>query len=135
MSSKNFLFLKIRSELCQNLIGTIIRVLVRNLKAHSEIINQEGDQRLSVQSEPSVPPTPINGNKSFLYKISKFDITKKYRTEKYPHPWFFAHFPSKLDLIIVSSIHIQNRLSSEKSTIFLWELEKKWLKLKNEESL
>ena len=43
-----------RSEFRQNLIGTIIRVLVRNLRAQSEIGNHERDQRVSVQSEPSV---------------------------------------------------------------------------------
>ena len=40
----------------QNLIATIIRVLVQNLRAQSEIGNRERDPRVSVQSEPSVPP-------------------------------------------------------------------------------
>ena len=43
-----------RSESRQNLIGTIIRVLVRNLRAQSEIGSHERDQRVSVQPEPSV---------------------------------------------------------------------------------
>ena len=34
--------------------GTSIRVLVRNLRAQSEIVYHEIDQRVSVQSEPSV---------------------------------------------------------------------------------
>ena len=38
----------------QNLIGTIIRVLVRNIRAQSAIGNHERDQQVSVQSEPSV---------------------------------------------------------------------------------
>ena len=46
-----------RSEFRQNLIGTIIRVLVQNLRAHSEVGNHERNQRVSVQSEPSVPPS------------------------------------------------------------------------------
>ena len=44
-----------RSEFHHILIGTIIRVLIRNLRAQSEIGNHERDQRVSVQPEPSVP--------------------------------------------------------------------------------
>ena len=42
------------SELRQNLIGTIIRVIVLNLRPQSEIGNHERDQRVSVQPESSV---------------------------------------------------------------------------------
>ena len=57
-------FLKInRSEFRQNLLGTIIRVLVRNLRAQSEIRNHEIDQRVSVHSEPSVPPPPTRASR------------------------------------------------------------------------
>ena len=59
-SIENFSFFLNRSEFRQNLIGTIIRVLVRNLRAQSEIGNHERDQRVSVQSEPSVRLPPPN---------------------------------------------------------------------------
>ena len=54
-----------RSEFRQNLIGTIIRVLLQNLRAQSEIGNHERDQQVSVQSEPSVgggatPPPQVD---------------------------------------------------------------------------
>ena len=44
------------SEFRQNLIGTIIRVLVRNLRAQSQIENHEREPQVSVQLEPSVAP-------------------------------------------------------------------------------
>ena len=49
-----------RSEIRQNFNSTIIRVLVRNLRAQSEIRNHERDQQVSVQSEPSVAPPEVN---------------------------------------------------------------------------
>ena len=56
-----------RSEFRQNLVGNIIRVLVRNLRAQSEIGNHERDQRVSALSEPSVPPSV--SNPPFCYQI------------------------------------------------------------------
>ena len=67
-------FLSNRSEFPQN---SIIRVLVRNLRAHSEIGNHERDQQASVQSEPSVPP-PRKNSENGLYsplKIPKMVCT------------------------------------------------------------
>ena len=62
-----------RSKIRQNFISTIIRVLVRNLRAQSGIGNLEIEQRVSVQSEPSVPPQD-NVDYFEFRKIWKFDI-------------------------------------------------------------
>ena len=55
-----FSFFLNRSEFRQNLIGTIIRVLVQNLRAQSKEGNHQIDKLVSVQSEqsPVCPPQP-----------------------------------------------------------------------------
>ena len=58
-------FILNKSEFRQNSIVTIIRVLVRNIRAQSEIGNHEKDQRVSAQSEQSVPP-PLRGSHDYI---------------------------------------------------------------------
>ena len=68
----SFFFLDI-SEYHQNLIGAIIRVLVRNLREQSAIGNLERDKRVSLQSEPSVCVCGGGGGKMppfwYAYKV------------------------------------------------------------------